>query len=85
MTDPHRVEDHATEQAPLHRDVQGLVVRVADHLGGKPGLADRIALEQVLGRPGAVPEQRRLRDELQRFSPEFEPFAVERMTVAFGW
>ena len=32
--------------APLHRDVQGLVVRIADDLGRRAGLADRGLLEQ---------------------------------------
>ena len=69
MGDPHGVEQDDAEQPPLHRDVQGLVVRIADDLGIEAGLPDRGALELALDRPGAVTDQRRLGNGVKRLAP----------------
>ena len=77
VQNPDRIEDDDADDAPLHGNVQRLVMRVADHLGGGQVLtAGRCdALEQSARRAGAVPHDRRLREEAEGLSPEFQPQA----------
>ncbi len=75
MQDPDRVENGDADDAPLHCDVQRLVMRIADHFGGRLVMTTgrRDPLEQSARRARAVAHDRRLREEAERFPPEFQP------------
>ena len=49
MEVPHRIEDEATEYAPLDCDVKCLVMRVADDVAPFAALAFGFATEELLG------------------------------------
>src|ERR1035437_1403205 len=73
MHEPHGIEDRASHQTPLNRNVQRLVVWVADSLLRKSRLPDCSAAEKSLRRAGAVAGQRRVLEKDKRFSPELQP------------
>src|SRR4051812_50210571 len=76
MEVPHRIEDEATEHAPLNRDVKRLVMRVADDVAPFAALAFGFAAEKLLGRSGAVAKKRRLGNRLDGNPPIRQPQAV---------
>ena len=69
MAEPHSVQHDGAEQPPLHQDIEGLIVRVADYLGGQPALSNGVPFEQSPDRTGAVAEQRGVGKEPDRFAP----------------
>ena len=83
MKIPHGVEHQAPDGAPLDRDIQGLVVRVSDRLGPGAGLARRVAVQQFLGRTGAVAQERSLANEVDGSAPPFQPLAGRGRKLGF--
>ena len=47
MRGPHRIQQRHSDDAPLDRDAERLIVRISGDLGGKPGLPDRSLLERL--------------------------------------
>ena len=72
MDQPHRIERDDTDHAPLHRHVQGLIVRIGDDFGMDANLADRGLLKQAARGSGTVSDHRRV-TTTQRFLPELQP------------
>ena len=73
MIKPHRIRYDDSDHTPLYRDVQSLVMRISDNLGGGADLTDGGLLEKPACRSRAMSEDRSLSKEPQRFLPEFQP------------
>src|SRR5258705_8040777 len=83
MNQPDHIQYEDAERAPLYRDVQGLVVWVADHFGGGADLADGSLLKKPPGRPSPMTNQRRFSEEAEGFSPEFQSKTNGRCLLEF--
>ena len=72
VQEPHCVKHYNTDTAPLHRDVECLVVGISNHLAaGLVGSVRGDALKKASRRARAVANQRRLGKEAERLAPEF--------------
>src|SRR6516165_8549334 len=78
VSHPHRNQQGGADKADLDRDRKQLIVRITWGLPGHAGLSDVRAAELLRNRTGAMAEHRRIGDEHDRSTPEFQPLAGAR-------
>src|SRR5262245_39712611 len=73
MRYPHAKQQRRADKSQLDGDLEGLIVWLIGYdRGCPPAFAGELA-KQVEDSPGAMPEHRSARHQLERFSPELQP------------